>query len=106
MSTPTPNLLGRLKSINWTQLIDAYGSADAVPIVFRPLRSADPDVYLPALDECWSRIFQGTRYGALVEAVLLLFYLNDYQATKYRRNLLFEIATAVLEKTEELSVTT
>ncbi|KAL4723477.1 hypothetical protein ACLX1H_009112 [Fusarium chlamydosporum] len=90
MSTQDTDPLNGLDGVNWAQFTDAYGPADAVPTVLTQLKSADPDVYLPALDECWSRIcHQSTRYSASVEAVPFLYSLIDHQATKNRHNLLF-----------------
>ncbi|KAH6992871.1 hypothetical protein EDB82DRAFT_163410 [Fusarium venenatum] len=70
MSTPTTDPLVGLHCINWSQFTDAYSLAYAVPISLRELQSTDPDAYLTALDECWSRIcHQATHYSASVKAI-------------------------------------
>ncbi|KAH7262870.1 hypothetical protein BKA59DRAFT_464671 [Fusarium tricinctum] len=91
MSVPIDPLAG-LESINWSQLIHAYGPADDVPVLLRQLQSTDPEIYLTALDGCWSSIYhQGTRYSASVQAVPFLYSLLDHQATKNRSTLLYLI---------------
>ncbi|KPM42219.1 hypothetical protein AK830_g4361 [Neonectria ditissima] len=95
MSTPSPDPLAGLDSIDWSQLTHAYGSAEDVPILLRQLQSTNPDEYTTAGDELLSTIcHQGTRYSASVEAVPFLYSLLDHEATK-SRGFLLHLITAL-----------
>ncbi|KAM0264377.1 hypothetical protein ACHAPA_008303 [Fusarium lateritium] len=96
MSIPADPLAG-LDSVNWPQLTHAYGPADDVSVLLRELQSTDPEIYLTALDECWSSIYhQGTRYSASVETVPFLYSLLDHQDTKNRPSLLYMITALAI----------
>jgi hypothetical protein len=97
MSVPSTDPLAGLDSVNWSQLNHAYGPADDVPLLLRQLQSTDPEIYLAALDECWSCIYhQGTRYSASAQAVPFLYSLLDHQATKNRHNLLYLVTALAI----------
>lgn len=97
MSAQMTDPLAGLDSINWSQLTHAYGPADDVPVLLRQLQSTDPEIYLTALDECWSSIYhQGTRYSASAQAVPFLYSLLDHEATKNRSNLLYLIVAIAI----------
>ncbi|KAH6969323.1 hypothetical protein DER45DRAFT_548989 [Fusarium avenaceum] len=97
MSAPMTDPLAGLDSIDWSQLTHAYGPADDVPVLLRQLQSTDPEIYLTALDECWSSIYhQGTRYSASTQAVPFLYSLLNHEATKNRSNLLYLIVAIAI----------
>jgi hypothetical protein len=86
--------LAGLEVINWSELEHAYGPSDDVPILLRQLQSADPEVYLSALDKLLSSIYhQGSRYSASVEAVPFLYSLINCKATMQRESLIWLVTS-------------